>query len=139
MDKGVEEVNTGVEMVENVGKALEEILVTINNADIQVTKISSDVAKLGSSSENVVVMVEKIAKATEDISENAKNIHQITEKTATSAEDISSVTEQTAASVQEVASITEEQSANLQEIDASYVNLIELAEKLKSKTSIFKI
>ncbi len=111
MDENVGEVEESVVIIENVGQALEKILLAAKETSSEVQDISEKVNLLVKDSNEATKMME--------------NISGITEKAAISTEEISSV--------------SQEQSASLQEITASSQTLAKIAENLQKLVSMFKV
>lgn len=111
MDKGVQEVESGVVAVNDVGKALDGITAKANEANTKIQGINKQITSLTAESESIVKMIENI----------------------------SAVVEETAASAEEISSITEEQTASVEEINASSQSLAKIAEELQHHVSIFKV
>lgn len=139
MDKGINEVEEGVHVINDAGTALEGIIDQVKEANNNIQLITKEIDVVAKGSEELVKMVEDIAIITEKTATSAEEISTITEQTASNAEEISSVTEETAASSQEIASITEEQTASIEEISASSQALAKIAENLNKQVSVFKI
>ena len=125
MGKATTEVEEGVLVVNDAGKALENIITQVKAANVKIQGITNEIDGVAKNSEEMVKMIE--------------NISAITEETAASAEEISSIAEETAASTEEISSITEEQTASLEEISASTQTLAAVAETLTKQVSVFKI
>ncbi|MEI8390659.1 MAG: methyl-accepting chemotaxis protein [bacterium] len=111
MDKATKEVEEGVFVINDAGKALDNIISQVKQANIKIQGITKEIDGVAASSEEVLHMVENI----------------------------SAITEETAASAEEISSITEEQTASLEEISASAQTLASVAESLQKQVSVFKI
>ncbi|MEI8390447.1 MAG: methyl-accepting chemotaxis protein [bacterium] len=111
MDKATKEVEEGVFVINDAGKALDNIISQVKQANNKIQGITKDIDGVAVSSEEVLRMVENI----------------------------SAITEETAASAEEISSITEEQTASLEEISASSQTLAKVAEDLQKQVSVFKI
>jgi len=111
MNKATTEVEEGVFVINDAGKALESIIMQAKSANIKIQGITKEIDGVARNSEDMVKMIENI----------------------------SAITEETAASAEEISSITEEQTASLEEISASAQTLAKIAEKLTGQVSVFKI
>ena len=111
MDKGINEVQEGVIVINDAGTALENIIDQVKQANSKIQGINKEIDGVAKNSDEVVKTIENIA----------------------------SVTEETAASAEEMASITEEQTASIEEISASSTALATIAENLNKQVSMFKI
>jgi methyl-accepting chemotaxis protein len=111
MDKATHEVEEGVTVISDAGKALNSIITQAKAANNKIQEITKDIDGVARNSEELVQMIENV----------------------------SSITEETAASAEEISSITEEQTASLEEISASSHTLASIAEKLAKQVSVFKV
>jgi len=111
MEKTTQEVDEGVTVVNEAGRALESIIDQVKAANIKIQDITKQIEGVSVNSQEVVSMIENV----------------------------SAVTEETASSAEEISSITEEQTASLEEISASSQSLAKIAESLNKQVSIFKL
>jgi len=111
MGKATTEVEEGVLVVNDAGKALENIISQVKTTNTKIQGITREIDGVAKTSEDMVKMIENI----------------------------SAITEETAASAEEISSITEEQTASLEEISASAQTLAAVAETLTKQVSVFKI
>lgn len=111
MGKATQEVEEGVFVINDAGKALENIITQVKAANVKIQGITKEIDGVAVTSEEMVRMIENI----------------------------SAITEETAASAEEISSITEEQTASLEEISASSQTLASVAEMLTKQVSVFKI
>jgi len=111
MNKATNEVEEGVFVISDAGKALDNIIIQAKAANDKIQGISKEIDGVARNSEEIVQMIENI----------------------------SAITEETAASAEEISSITEEQTASLEEISASAQTLAAVAETLTKQVSVFKI
>jgi len=111
MGKTTTEVEEGVFVINDAGKALENIITQVKAANTKIQGITKEIDGVAKTSEDMVKMIENI----------------------------SAITEETAASAEEISSITEEQTASLEEINASAQTLASVAEKLTKQVAVFKI
>ena len=125
MDKASNEVQEGVVVINDAGKALENVIDQVKLTNSKIQGITKEIDGVAKNSDEIVHIVE--------------NISSVTEETSAAAEEISSITEQTAASSEEIASITEEQTASIEEISVSSQALAKIAENLSKQIAIFKI
>ncbi|OGH95193.1 MAG: hypothetical protein A2039_03800 [Candidatus Melainabacteria bacterium GWA2_34_9] len=111
MDKATHEVEEGVLVINDAGKALENIISQVKTANIKIQSITKDIDGVARNSEEMVQMIENI----------------------------SAITEETAASAEEISSISEEQTASLEEISASSQALSGISDSLNKQVSVFRI
>ncbi|MGE5700969.1 MAG: methyl-accepting chemotaxis protein [Clostridia bacterium] len=111
MQKGTEEVETGVELIHGAGESFERILSSIQNVSSQIDEISA---------------------TSEELSAN-------TQQVAASAETMSAMAKGAAADSQSVAAVTEEQLASMEEIRAVSESLSRMALELQDAVRQFKV
>lgn len=111
MDEGTKEVRVGAEVVNDAGRAFQDILKSINEVSSQMRDISAAIQQMASSSQQVVASIRQIDTISKDASGQAQN----------------------------VSATTEEQSATMEEIAASSQALAKIAEELTQTVSKFKI
>ena len=111
MERTTQEVEEGVVVVNEAGKALGNIISQVKDANVKIQDITKKIEGVSGNSQEVVSMIENV----------------------------SAVTEETASSAEEISSITEEQTASLEEISASSQSLTKIAEELSKHVSVFKI
>ncbi len=108
--QSVVEVEEGVEIIEDTGSKLHDILAAAKASGDQIEEISNEVLNLAKSSDQIVDMIDNI----------------------------SDLTEQSSAGAEEISAITQEQSANTQQITTNINNLVNSISKLVKSSSIFK-
>lgn len=111
MREGTEEVRTGTEVVNDAGRAFQEILRSINAVSDQTREISSAIQQMSEASLKVVA----------------------------SGQNIDAINKETASQAQTVSAATEEQSATMEEIAVSSQALAKMAEELTQAVSKFRI
>ncbi|CAM3843529.1 methyl-accepting chemotaxis protein [Mesobacillus zeae] len=111
MNKGTDEVEKGITVV--------------NEAGISFKKIQEFVDAVSSQIQNVAASVQQMNRGTEQVVEMVTGMDEISQKTAHE--------------TQEVSAATEEQLASMQEIAASAESLANMAEELQDSISSFKI
>lgn len=110
MDKGEEEVQSGIKLVNEAGEAFE--------------RISSS--------------VQQVTQQIQEVSNASKQLSSGTEKVANSIENLATISKESAIASQNVAASSEEQLASMEEIASSAENLSMTAEKLQSLVSRLK-
>lgn len=111
MDAGTREVKLGAEVVNESGKAFQEISAMVTNVSSQTREISSAIQQMSMGSQRIV--------------ESVKQIDTLSKKTSGEAQTVSAA--------------TEEQSASMEEIASSSQALAHLAEELRGAVSKFQI
>ncbi len=111
MEEGTKEVRIGAEVVNDAGRAFQEIYNAINEVSTQMREISAAIGQMASGSRQVV----------------------------SSVREIDGISKETASQAQNVSAATEEQSATMEEIAASSQALAKMATELTHAVGIFKI
>ncbi len=111
MDEGTKEVRIGAEVVNDAGRAFQEIYKSINEVSTQMREISAAIQQMASGSQQVVASVKEI-----DV-----------------------ISKETASQAQNVSAATEEQSATMEEIASSSQALSTMAAELTQAVGMFKI
>jgi len=110
MDTATQEVEEGVEVVSNTGKALNSITEQVKLANIKIQGITGNIEDVSSKSDGLVRMIENI----------------------------SAVTEESAASSEEISSIISEQTKSINEIHDSSIHLAAIADSLSKQVAAFR-
>lgn len=111
MDKGTEEVEKGIQIVDLAGVSFRQIQQFVDNVSAQIHEVSASMEEMGQGAKQVVEFVSRIEEITASV--NAES--------------------------QEVSAATEEQLASMQEIAASAASLSYMAEELQESVRKFKI
>ncbi|MEH7443169.1 methyl-accepting chemotaxis protein [Bacillus sp. JJ1122] len=111
MDKGTEEVEKGIQIVDHAGTSFRQIQQFVDNVSAQIHEVSASMEEMGQGAKQVVEFVNRIEEITASV--NAES--------------------------QEVSAATEEQLASMQEIAASAASLSYMAEELQESVRKFKI
>lgn len=111
MNKGIQEVNAGSEVVTKAGKAFEEIAVLVESVSGQVKEVSAAMQQMASGSHQIVNSVKQIDELTKAAAEKS----------------------------QTVSATTEEQSASMEEIVSSSRSLANLAQDLNVAVNKFQV
>lgn len=111
MDAGAADVKTGVEVVNDAGKAFAEISGLISRVSSRVQEISASIQQIAGGGQQVVTSIRQIENISKAVSGQA----------------------------QTVSAATEEQSASVEQIASASQNLAMLAQELQNAVSIFKL
>lgn len=139
MNSGISDVDNGSVIVQEAGKALEDILVSAQATTRQVEKLTSafeSVKAAGASVERVVAEVVGIA---EETAASADDMAKDSSGVKKAIDDVAAVSEESAAAAEEVSASTEEMSATIQEMSESARSLSELAGRLKAAVEKFTV
>jgi methyl-accepting chemotaxis protein len=139
MEDGTNEVESGVEMANHAGKALEniqEVIALVNYRSIQSATAADSMRisarDLVSAVNSVSAVVEENTAATEEMAADSSLVTQ-------AIEDIASISEQNSAAVEQVSASAEEMSEQVEEVTKSVNGLTGMAHSLQSVLSQFNL
>lgn len=139
MDRGINEVNEGVVVINNAGTALEEIIDQVKSANGNIQIINKEIDAVAVDSDLIVKMIEDISGITDETAASGEKIFAIAKQTSESIDEIASITEESAASSEEISSVAQEQTASMEEISASSHSLAKIAGDLQEQVAVFKL
>jgi methyl-accepting chemotaxis protein len=111
MEKGTDEVEKGIAIVDHAGASFREIQQFVDNVTTQIHEVSASMEEMGQGAKQVVEFVSRIEEITAGVNSES----------------------------QEVSAATEQQLASMQEIAASAASLSSMAEELQDSVKKFKI
>jgi len=139
MDRGISEIENGVQTANEAGSALSSIMETAEKVSKEsaaavavAQKATQDSNELVNAMDTVSAVVEENTAATEEMAAGSNEVSQ-------SIENIASVSEENSASVEEVSASTEEMSAQVEEVTASAQSLAEMSDALNNLMKKFKL
>jgi methyl-accepting chemotaxis protein len=139
MTEGEKEVETGVELANNSGKALEKILAAVDAVQNLSDQAALAAGRMSESSDQLVSAVDSVSAIVEEntasTTQMASNSADVTE----SMENIASISEQNSAAVEEVSASAQEMSAQVEEVELAANSLAEAAKLLKGLVERFKL
>lgn len=139
MNDGATEVTNGVSLANESGKALENILSTIEAVFVQAGQAAEATVRMNDFSEELVKSVDEVARIAETNSAASDTMKKDSDDVTLAIENIASVSEENSASVQEVSASTEEMTAQVEDVSASAQGLAETAQMLTALVSRFKL
>jgi methyl-accepting chemotaxis protein len=139
MEEGLREVDMGVGLSENAGRALGVILDNIKNAGVHMEGMITRTKELADNSSAVVDAMSSVAAVTEENTAATEEMAAGSEHISAGIQNIAAISEETAASSQEVAASTREITGTTEEIAGAAHRLAELAEKLQKLTGKFRL
>ncbi|MFZ5640503.1 MAG: methyl-accepting chemotaxis protein [Bacillota bacterium] len=139
MEEGIREVDNGVGLSENAGRALGVILDNIKNAGAHMEGMITRTEELAKNSSAVVEAMNSVAAVTEENTAATEEMAAGSEHVSASIQNIAAISEETSASSQEVAASTREITGTTEEIAGAAHRLAELAEKLQKLTGKFRL
>ncbi|UFJ40877.1 methyl-accepting chemotaxis protein [Brevibacillus humidisoli] len=90
MDKGTQEVQLGIEIVNEAGQAFEKILVATQHVADQIAEVSAVTEEISASSEEVAATVDELARIAQESSDNTQSVAATTQQQLAFIEEISS-------------------------------------------------
>lgn len=128
-----------VELITKIYQEMEKAICNVENSTKEVDEGVEIVSEAGRAFRTIVGEIEKIVSQFEYINESIQLIANSSKEIANSISSVSAITEEAAASTEEVSASTEEQSAVIQEVSISAQELAKMAEELNSVISRFKL
>ncbi|PKM41648.1 MAG: hypothetical protein CVV03_12015 [Firmicutes bacterium HGW-Firmicutes-8] len=139
MQVGTKEVESGVELAQEAGQSLQEIVQGVKTAGEQVHKIMSLINEILNSSKVVSAAVNNVAAITEENNAATEEMSASVEQVNASMQNMASISEESAASAEEVSASTEELTASVEEISSSSEQLAKMAQELQSIVAQFRV
>ncbi|MBK7726903.1 MAG: hypothetical protein IPI33_17295 [Dehalococcoidia bacterium] len=138
MASGVKDVGEGREITFEAGKALDSIIVSVQQSAVQMQRIAGDVQDLASGAQRIVAASEEMAGLAEESARGAGEMAQGTSRVTDAIIQVSATSEETSASAEQVSASTEELSAQSEEFAATAGQMRDLAEALNQAASRFR-
>ncbi len=139
MNDGATEVTNGVSLANESGKALENILSSIDAVFLQARQATDAANRMNEFSEELVKSVDEVARVAETNSVASDAMKNDSDDVTLAMENIASVSEENSASIQEVSASTEEMTAQVEDVSVSAQGLAETAQMLTALVSRFKL
>jgi methyl-accepting chemotaxis protein len=139
MDQGAQEVENGVVLASEAGKALESILVAANTVYAQAKEAGEATHEMNAASTELVGAVDSVSAVVEENTASTEEMSASSSEVTRAIENIASVSEENSASTEEVSASTEEMSAQVEEVTASAQSLAEMAQGLQQLVARFKL
>ena len=139
MQVGTREVESGVELAQDAGQSLKEIVHGVNAAGEQVHKIMEIISEILTGSEEVSKAVTSVAAITEENSAATEQMSASAEEVNSSMQNIASISEENASGAEEVSASTEELTASIEEISSSSEQLAKMAQELQNLVAQFRV
>lgn len=138
MHQGTVEVEKGVEMANQAGAALQDILRAAETVKIQAEEASSAVDTMTSYAGDLVAEVDTVSSVVEENTAATEEMAASTTEVTQAVENIASVSEENSAAAEEVSASTEEMAARVEEVSAAARRLSELSQQLRLMVQQFK-
>jgi len=139
MTAGSREVETGTEIADRAGKALERILETMRRTHGYVQSISAAAEQVAANVDAAVSSVDDVASVTEENLAATEEMASFSNRVGDSVQTVAAISAETAASVEEVTATTEEVGASVEEISASASGLASTARELRQLVEQFRL
>lgn len=139
MQVGTKEVETGVNLAQEAGQSLNEIVDGVKTAGENVHKIMGLINEILSSSKEVSNAVNNVAAITEENTAATEEMSASAEEVNASMQNIASISEESAAASEEVSASCEELTASVEEISASGEQLAQMAQELQGLVARFTV
>ncbi len=139
MEIGTREVEEGVILAQEAGKALEEIMSGVKTSSEHVNRIMDIIDDILKGSKEVAETVNNVAAITEENTAATEEMAASAQQVNSAMQSIASVSEESAAAAEEVSASTEELNASVEEISASSEQLAKMAQELQDMVARFKV
>ena len=139
MEIGAREVEEGVILAQEAGKALEEIMAGVKTSSEHVNQIMGIIDDILNGSQEVAKTVNNVAAITEENTAATEEMAASAQQVNSSIQNIASVSEESAAAAEEVSASTEELNASVEEISASSEQLAKMAQELQQVVAQFRL
>ncbi|MBU7006260.1 methyl-accepting chemotaxis protein [Phosphitispora fastidiosa] len=139
MEIGAREVEEGVILAQEAGKALEEIMAGVKTSSEHVNQIMGIINDILKGSQEVAKTVNNVAAITEENTAATEEMAASAQQVNSSIQNIASVSEESAAAAEEVSASTEELNASVEEISASSEQLAKMAQELQQMVAHFTL
>lgn len=139
MEVGTREVESGVDLAQNAGRSLDEIVEGVNSTGENVNKIMGIINEILSGSQEVSKAINNVAAITEENTAATEEMSAAAEEVNSSMQNIASISQESASSAEEVSASTQELTASIEEMSGSSEQLANMAQELRDLVSLFKV
>ena len=139
METGSHEVETGVDLAEQAGKALQKIREEVDTVVQQVGAVSAAAEEMNASSAEVVKAMESVSALTEETAASAENMARSTGKVLEESHQVAAISQENAAAAEEMSAATQEQNASVEELNAAAEELNNVADALRAMVGQFTL
>lgn len=139
MESGTSEVEQGVSLANEAGKALQDILQAAGAVNEQAEQASAAAEQMSASASDLVSAVDSVSSVVEQNTAATTEMSNGSVEMMQAIETIASVSEENNASIEEVSASTEIMSAQVAEVTTSANELSKLAKELNSVVNKFKL
>ena len=139
VEEGTREVGDGVQLAEQAGEAINNILEGIQRVGGQIEQISASAEQVSASSDEMVKNIDNVNSIAEQNSASTEEMAANSTEVSKAIEAIASITEQNTASTQQVSASAQEMSAQVEEVVASSQSLNQMADELQTAVAAFRL
>ncbi|MCL5257067.1 MAG: methyl-accepting chemotaxis protein, partial [Chloroflexi bacterium] len=139
MEQGAGEVESGVGLAEDAGRALQSILTAVELTRNQVEQIAAAAQEMNAASGEVVKAMDEVARIVEQNTAATEEMAAGSDQVSRAIEQIAAISEENSAAAEEVSAGTEEMSAQVEEVVASSQELAQMAQQLQEVVARFRL
>jgi methyl-accepting chemotaxis protein len=139
MNEGSGEVERGVEQANQAGQALDQILISVEGVNQQVTEITAAAEKMDQMSNGLVAATDAVSEVVRENTAATQQMSAGAGDLTRTIENIASVSEENGAAVEEISASAEEMSAQVEEVTVAAQSLADMAESLQHVVAQFKL
>jgi methyl-accepting chemotaxis protein len=139
MDQGVSEVGAGVERASKSKRVLDEILISIEKVNQQVTEITQTAQSMNQATDELVGTMTSVSAVTEENTASTEEMNAGSLEVGQGIQNIASVSEENSAALQQVSMAAGEMSAQVIQYTASAQAMMEMAGNLQTVMGRFKL
>lgn len=138
MQTSAQDVDSGMRVAEEAGKALEEILLVAKDVGQEVEQIFAAAEEVNTSGSEMVKAIEGVSNVVEANMASAEQASASSSEVNRSVEAVAGVSEENSAASQQVSASAEEVSAHMQQVVASAESLAKTSESLRELVGAFR-
>jgi len=139
MEAGSREVESGTQLSEEAGEALERITAAVESVTAQIREVSGAVETVNASSAVVSKAIGTVSEQTLQTTAAAETMGEFSSQVLRSTEEVAAISQANAAAAQKVSAATQEQNASVEELSASAEELARSAVELQELVNQFRV
>jgi methyl-accepting chemotaxis protein len=139
MEAGSREVESGTQLSEEAGEALERITAAVESVTAQIREVSGAVETVNASSAVVSEAIGTVSEQTLQTTAAAETMGEFSSQVLRSTEEVAAISQANAAAAEEVSAATQEQNASVEELSASAEELARSAVELQELVNQFRV
>lgn len=138
MVQGSAEVEKGVDLANQAGIALKEILTAADNVNSQAELAAQATGEMTRYADELVTEVDSVSTVVEKNTTSTEKMSVATNEVTQSVENIASISEENSAAAEEVSAATEELATRVEEVSVAAARLSELSQEMRKMVQKFK-